>query len=1027
MSSLLYSLGRWSFRSRRLVVALWIAVLAAVGGGAFFFNQGTDNTFSIPGTESQEALTSLRNTFPEVSGTSAQIVIVAPEGSTVDNGAVEGSVKDAIERIDNITQVSAAVSPFNENISGTISDDQRAAVITVQLDGSLPDITQDTKDALNQAGDDLRADLPSSFEVSVGGEIFSQSFPSLSIVELLGVLIALVVLLLTLGAFVAAGMPLLNALLGVAVSVALIFLATVFGPVSSTTPMLALMLGLAVGIDYALFVLSRHQEQLIDGLTPEESAAKAVATAGSAVIFAGLTVIISLLGLAVANIPFLTVMGVAAAGAVAIAVLISITLTPALLGFAGLKILPRRKRKALAARAAAAAGSIEDEAAALSSEVSPDIATASAGTDTGGTRNRIQTDTVTTASATASARTEAFGATSAATARTASEHTTASSSIEDAAVTHTNPTQSPTPTTPSHEQPAKRGFFSGWVRAVTRFPLVTILAVVAALGVATIPALDLRLALPDAGTLPEDNQARVTYDLLSENFGPGFNGPLIVTGSIVSSTDPVGLMQDIGNELRELDGVAAVPLATPNQTADTGIVQVVPEGSPESEETKALVQEIRSLHDHFLDEYGVDLSVTGFTAVGIDISDRLGGALLPFGILVVGLSLVLLTMVFRSIWVPIKATLGYLLSVGASFGVVSAVFGWGWFAEPLHLTSTGPVISFMPIILMGVLFGLAMDYEVFLVSRIREEYVHGGDAQKAIHKGFLGSARVVTAAAVIMFAIFAAFVPEGDSSLKPIALGLAVGVFVDAFIVRMTLVPAVLALLGDRAWWIPRWLDRLLPSFDIEGEGVQHELALAAWPSANSTAAITASHLSLNAQGDTGTTSIGAPVLFNNLDLSVAENGSLVVTGGTPEARRALLLTLSGRLPHFMGQLKVAGSVLPQRGVRVRSRTSLVLAADSSNPLLDLRAALSDSPSIVFVDAADSLIDAAGIDAVHSALEHARDHARSRGTSLAYVFACADSSALLKTLDALATEETQRPTVLNLDTHTAAPTLEKVL
>src|SRR5690606_13886009 len=447
-------------------------------------------------------------------------------------------------------------------------------------------------------------------------------------------------------------------------------------------------------------------------------------------------------GLGVAGIPFLTIMGVAAAVTVGVTVLVSLTLLPALLGFAGERLRPKPSRRARRAAAAAAAAAQEAD-------------------DTEATRRRA-----------------------------------------------------PAPAAP---EARPNRLFTGWVRAVTKIPALTVVLVIAAMGALSYPALDLRLALPDAGVMEEDDPARLTYDLVSEHFGDGFNGPLIVTGSIVTSTDPLALMEQVGDEIEGLPGVADVPLATPNPTADTGIIQVVPEGGPTSAETEDLVREIRGLHDHFLDEYGVDLAVTGFTAVGIDVSDKLGDALLPFALVVVGLSLILLTMVFRSIAVPIKATVGYLFSAGAAFGVVSLVFEHGVFAEALNVTRTGPVISFMPIVLMGILFGLAMDYEVFLVSRMREDYVHGGSARHAITTGFQGSAKVVTAAAVIMIAVFVAFVPHGDMNLKPIALGLAVGVAVDAFVVRMVFVPAVLALLGEKAWYMPRWLDRVLPSFDVEG------------------------------------------------------------------------------------------------------------------------------------------------------------------------------------------------------------------
>lgn len=867
MSSLLYTLGRWAFRARKLVLILWIAVLAVAGGSALLFNQGTDNAFSIPGTESQEALDTLTHTFPQVSGASAQLVVVAPKGDTVDDGAVRSAIDDAVTGLGKIAQVEQAVSPFDENITGAVSDDQRAALISIQFDGAMTDISAATITDVEDVAAQLADDLPAGAQSSLGGELFSNSLPALSVVELVGVVVALVVLVLTFGSFLAAGMPLITALLGVAISMALIFVATIVGPISSTTPMLALMLGLAVGIDYALFIISRHQDQLRTGLDPEESAARATATAGSAVIFAGLTVIIALLGLAVANIPFLTTMGTAAAVGVAIAVLISLTLIPAMLGFAGARLRPKPSR-AERRRAAAAQTPV-------------------------------------------------------------AERTPVTEPVE-------------VPTTAPH---ANR-FFLGWVRGVTRLPIVTIVAVVAVLGALAIPALSLRLALPDAGSLPEGDGARTTYDLVSEHFGEGFNGPLIVTGSIVGSTDPLGLMADLKKEIEDLDGVAAVPLATPNATADTGIIQVIPSGSPDSQQTKDLVAEIRGLHQYFLDEYDIDLQVTGFTAIGIDISDRLGGALLPFGLIVVGLSLILLTMVFRSIWVPIKATLGYLLSVAASFGVVALVFEHGVFAEALHVARTGPVISFMPIILMGVLFGLAMDYEVFLVSRMREDFVHSKLARRSIETGFLGSAKVVTAAAVIMFAVFAAFVPEGDTNIKPIALGLAVGVFVDAFIVRMTLVPAVLALLGERAWYMPKWLDRLLPSFDVEGEGLQHELALREWRD-GADVAIAASGLSLG--GPDGT-------LYTEVETTVPAGGVLTVQGSRPVEVSALLLTLAGRLAPDAGRLKVAGLVLPVRAGAVRSRVAYV-RLDHGEPVETLTSALSERPAIVVLDGVDTVPD----------------------------------------------------------------------
>ena len=876
MSSLLYSLGHWAFKARRLVLIGWLIVFVAIGGGAAVFSKGLDNGISIPGTESQAALDSLSTTFPQVSGASAQIIVVAADGQLIIDPEYKDALNSVADEMTKLPQIENVTSPFNERINGAISGNDKAGLLSVQFDGATSTITPASLSELEAATEQLSKDLPAGSTVSLGGQIYSQSMPTITPTELIGVGIALVVLIITFGSFLAAGMPLLTALLGVGISISLIFVATAFAKVTSTTPMLALMLGLAVGIDYALFIISRHQDELRKGDTPSEAAARANGTAGSAVIFAGLTVMIALLGLGIAGIPFLTTMGVAAAVGVGVSVLISITLIPALLGFAGERLRPKKKKTK------------KEEAA-------------------------------------------------------------------------------------SHKP---NRFFLGWVKAVTRFPIVTILAVVTAITIVALPALNLRLALPDAGSNSLEDRSRITYDLVAENFGEGFNGPLLVTGTIVTSTDPLGLMDDLKSELEKIPGVAAVPLATPNMTADTGIIQVIPEGAPDSPETKALVQAIRDKHDYFQQKYGVDLSVTGFTASGIDISTLLGNALLPFGIVVVGLSLILLTMVFRSIWVPIKAAVGYLFSVVAAFGVVTLVLQEGVGAEFFHVDKPGPVISFMPILVMGILFGLAMDYEVFLVARMREDYVHSGKARKSIITGFVGSAKVVTAAAVIMFAVFAAFVPEGDGSLKAIALALAVGIFVDAFIVRMTFVPAVLQLLGDKAWYIPKWLDRVLPHFDVEGEGVQHELELADWP-AEKNVVVAAEGLSLkNAEGNRS--------YFKNLSFTVPNGTTLFVTGSDKIATSALLLTLSGRLDPDAGKLKVADMVLPVRSGAVRSRVALIDVAEHANrnTVAAIEDASSEKPHVIILDNIDFLSSESERYAVADAVNAAREVASKAGRTL---------------------------------------------
>ncbi|KRA24367.1 transporter [Microbacterium sp. Root61] len=918
MSTLLYSLGRWSYRHPWRVLVSWLLLLAMAGGGFALFGKATDNSFSIPGTEAQAGLEQLSRSFPQASGTSAQFIVVGPDGSVVDSEPFTTDIENTITQLEDLDGILAVTDPFDEMVTGLVSDDGTAALVRLQFDGQATDVSDETKDELRDIAAQLQDELPEGSQVSLGGDLFALSIPGVTLTEAVGLLIALFVLIITFRSIAVAGLPLASAVIGVGLALSLIMLSTAFVSISSTTPLLALMLGLAVGIDYALFIMARHQDQVRAGVEPEESAARATGTAGSAVVFAGVTVLIALIGLGLANIPFLTTMGIAAAVSVAIAVLVAITLTPAFLGFVKGRMLgwPTRdaRRAARAARRAHKSGAAARRAA---------------------------------------SSTESDGEADAA----------------PAGVLMTPPAASEVPAAPTK---VKRGFATRWVGLVTKHPIVTTVAVVLTLGIMAIPAASLALALPNAGMLPKDNEARQSYDLVAEHFGPGFNGPLVMTGTIVTSTDPLGLMQDLGDEIAEMPGVQTVALSTPNETADTGIVQIIPTTAPDDPATADLVRELRAQHDHFLEKYGVDLKVTGFTAVAIDISDRLGAALVPFGIFVVGLSLVLLMIVFRSIWVPIKAAVGYLLSVLAAFGVVSAVFEWGWLADALHVTRTGPIISFMPIVLMGVLFGLAMDYEVFLVSRMREDFVHkrramGGRTDRAmavgaVRSGFTASARVVTAAAVIMFAVFAAFVPEGDASLKPIALGLAVGIAIDAFLVRMTLVPAVMALLGDKAWWMPKWLDRVLPHFDIEGEAVERELELADWPEPDTTAAVVAEDLSLVSDD---------VALYDGVALRLEPGDSLVVTATEAVAARSLLLTVAGRIDPSDGRLRVAGHLLPGRAAWVRAHVGVALLSGASDPITELRRAVRGRTRIVVIDGVDAIASGAALDQAAAVLRDA--------------------------------------------------------
>ncbi|MGY1580314.1 MMPL family transporter [Streptomyces sp. MN13] len=729
MATWLYRLGLGAHRRRRLVLALWLAVLAAAVGTLMAVGGKLDNEFTIPGSESQQAQDTMAEDFPAAAGTSAQIVFTAPEGSKVSDPAAAQAVQRTLAAAQDAPQVAAVIPPDK---AGTVTPDGRTALAQVNYDVTRSALDDGTLDALEET---TKAAEEAGLEVSVGGQAYGNGVLTPSVLELLGVVVALVVLVITFGSLLAAGMPLITAFAGIGTGLVGLLAVSSAVTVSSTALSLSLMLGLAVGIDYALFVLSRHRTQLAQGMDPRESAGRAVGTAGSAVVFAGTTVIIALVGLTVVRIPFLTVMGLSAAATVLIAVLVAVTLLPALFGFAGARLAPRPGSRA--ARRAAS------------------------GTDTAEGAEGVEAES-------------------------------------------------------SAEPPAVMG--RRWARLVTRRPLLFLLATVAALVTVAVPAADLRLALPDNGTAAHDTPQRETYDTVGEAFGPGFNGPLLILAE-ADASGPEGQQQAgaVAARLKELPGV--VKVGQPQYAPESGraVIQVVPDGGPQDEATQDLVDAIRGDADAIERETGASVSVTGTTAIGIDVSDRLRASLLPFAAVVVGLCLILLLLVFRSLVVPVKATVGFLLSVGASFGAVVAVFQWGWLADALGVARTGPVVSFLPIVLMAVLFGLAMDYEVFLVSSMREEWVRTRKAKEAVVEGAGHASRVVTAAALIMFFVFASFVTTEDAIVKPIAFSLAFGVLVDAFVVRMTLVPAVLAMVGRGAWWLPRGLDRVLPDLDIEG------------------------------------------------------------------------------------------------------------------------------------------------------------------------------------------------------------------
>ncbi|MFD8007484.1 MMPL family transporter [Streptomyces mirabilis] len=779
MPAFLHRLGRLAFRRRRRMLALWLALVAAavVCMTAFGGTGKLDNTFSIPGSESQRALDRMKTDFPTFSGTSAQIVFTATDGQKVTGPADSARIRAALDAAGSAPQVAKVVSPFDAH---TISADGTTAVAQVRYEVPQSALEPNALDELKSA---VAGANQQGMRVDVGGSAFGNAPSQSHRSDIIGVGVALVILTLTFGSLLTAGIPVVTALFGVATAIfgALSLTGTV--SISSTAQSLALMIGLAVGIDYALFIVSRHRFHLAHGLEPEESAALAMGTAGSAVVFAGLTVVIAMTGLTVVGIPYLTAMGLAAAGAVLIAVLVAITLLPAILGFAGTRLTPGPGSRAMR-REQAVGGAGEDAVGAtgdrLASGTGENVLSGTDDNVAGGTGEIVASRT----GENVASRT--------------SEHVMSR--------------------TGAHVAGAAANAAERWFRLVTRRPLLTLVAVVASLGALAWPAHDMRLALPDNGTAPSSSSQRIAFDRVGEKLGPGFNGPLLVLAVTGHSSDPTTAAQRVAATIGALPDVATVGKPVANPATHTALIQVIPDSAPSDPATKSLVNSIRDDRAAILRDTGATVQVTGSTAVSVDVAAKLNSALIPFAAVVIGLSLLLLLLVFRSLVVPLKAAAGFLLSIAATLGAVVGVFQLGHLGSLIGVDTTGPVSSFLPIILLAVLFGLAMDYEVFLVSRMRESYLRTGNPLGAVHSGARHSGRVVTAAALIMTSVFAAFLTSDSTMLKQIAFALAAGVLLDAFVIRMTFVPAVLALTRHAAWWLPKWLERCLPDLDIEGD-----------------------------------------------------------------------------------------------------------------------------------------------------------------------------------------------------------------
>lgn len=822
MAELLHRLGTFAARRAWTVLIAWIVILAAAVGGFLIGFKGLSSSFDIPGTASGEVIAELERELPDFAGATGTVVVHSTDGeisdeqreqlaeliagaeSLPDVSGVNDPFATEAERADQAQQLedgraqleggqeqldaglaqleagAAALDAGQEQLDAaraqaeaagfptaqldaqqaqldaqrTVLDEQRAqldegqaeldeqatrlergeellsladgirlvsedgatALVTVSYTQTRLELPQESKDATMAHFSSQPID---GLEISFSTDI-AQGVPEiLGIGEAVGVALAAVVLVVVLGSLLAAALPIVTALLGVAIGAMAVLSFSGVVQMASVTPILGIMLGLAVGIDYSLFIIYRHRKQLLRGAGVVESIGLANGTAGNAVVFAGITVIVALFALGITGIPFLGLMGAAGAVSVAIAVLIAISATPALLGLAGRRILSRR-----AIAKAEAAG---DEADALR---------------------------------------------------------------------------------------AVRPMSSG--RAV----LSAVLAV-AVLATIAIPALSMRLGLPDGASEPADSTAYRAYALTEEAFGEGQNGPLLVTATMPGDLDDVEVERRqlaVARELAASDDVVAVAPVGVSDDERLAVFQVVPAEGPNSESTEALVRELR---ERPAIDGDMPLGVAGQAASNIDISEGLADALPTYLAVVVGLSFLIMVMVFRSLVVPLIATGGFVLSLFATFGAVTAVFQWGWLGGLFGVSEPGPILSFLPVILTGILFGLAMDYQLFLTTGMREAFVHGADARLAVARGFRAGRSVVIAAALIMIAVFAGFIASESIIIKAMGFGLALGVLLDAFVVRMLLVPAIMHLVGRGAWWLPRWLDRIIPNVDVEGAGLE--------------------------------------------------------------------------------------------------------------------------------------------------------------------------------------------------------------
>jgi RND superfamily putative drug exporter len=719
----LYSLARVCVRGRFVVLAIWVVLAVGLGVVSHRLGDNTNDNLSLPGTDSQHATDTLQRSFPTQANGTSPIVLHAPSGKLTDS-KYSGAVNTAAADVAKAPNVASVVNPLTPQGASALSKDQTTGYLTVGLKVSPGSLSVgDAQTIIDAAAKPAQA---AGLEVETGGQLGQKvSKPSTESSELVGIVVAMVILTFTFGTVVAMLLPIITAIFALATTLSIVRLLGHLLTVPTVAPTLATMIGLGVGIDYALFIVTRHFRGLDEGLPMDESIARATATSGGAVFFAGGTVIIALVSLAVAGIPLVTTMGLMAGVAVLVAVLGALTLLPALLSILGPRINALRVRH------------------------------------------------------------------------------------------------------PPTDEQAKQGLWSSFAHDIAKQPLIAGLAALAILIPLSIPLLSLTLGQQDTAALSTSTTARRAYDLMTKYFGPGVNGPLIIAVKLGSPAKPASGQTNPNTDPRlttlqkDVSGTTGVAMVTPIQVDQPGtsaFFNAISKAGPAEDATTKLVDRLRKAVIPGA-EKGTNMKayVGGSTAGYEDLASRISSKL-PLQILVViALSFVLLILAFRTVVVPLQAAVMNLLSIGASYGVLTAIFQYGWLSGVIGLSGPVPIVSYVPLFMFAILFGLSMDYEVFLVSQI-EEHVHAGeDNRSSVVSGLVTSARVITAAALIMVFVFGSFLLNGDPTVKEFGIGLAVAVILDATVVRCLLVPALMIMMGKINWFFPRWLDRTVPQFSIEG------------------------------------------------------------------------------------------------------------------------------------------------------------------------------------------------------------------